>query len=101
MEQLHHIEVHVEDVTGEVTDNRITLPEFETVLDYTEEAIHDGLESADVAAYLERMGFSVHGYNPITQKIGRRDHVSPNEARELRLRYGKLLRQDVNYLLQN
>ena len=101
MEQLHHTEVRVEGVAGEVTDDGITLPEFDTVLDYTEEAIHDGLESADVAAYLERMGFDVHGYDPLTGKIGGRDHVSLNEARELRLRYGKLLRRDVNHLLQN
>ena len=101
MEQLHHTEVHVEGVTGEVTDDGITLPEFDTVLDYTEKAIHDGLESADVAVYLERMGFNVQGYDPLTRKIDGRDHVSPNEARELRLRYGKLLRRDVNRLLQD
>lgn len=101
MEQLHHTEVRIEGETGEVTDNGITLPEFDTVLDYTEEAIRDGLESADVAAYLERMGFDVHGYDPLTRKIDGYDHVSPKEAQELRLRYGKMLKRDVHHLRQN
>ena len=101
MEHLHHTDVHVEGVTGEVTDDGITLPEFDTVLDYTEKAMHDGLEAPDVAAYLQRMGFDVRGYDPITRKIDGRNHVSPDEARELRLRYGKLLRRDVNHLIQD
>lgn len=101
MEQLHHTEVRIAGDTGEVTDGGITLPEFGTVLDYTEEAIHNGLESADVATYLERMGFDVQGYDPLTQKTGGRDHISPNEASELRLQYGKLLKRDVDHLLQN
>ena len=100
MEQLHHTEVQVEGVTGNVTGDGITLPEFDTVLDYTEEAIHDGLEAAAVAAYLKRMGFDVQGYDPLTRNIDGRDHISVNEARELRLRYGKRLRRDVNHLLQ-
>lgn len=101
MEQLHNTDVRIEGVRGNVTDEGITLPEFDTVRDYTEKAIHDGLDSADVAAYLERMGFDVHGYDTLTRKIDGRNHVSPNEARELRLRYGKLLRSDVSRLLQD
>ncbi|WP_336365355.1 hypothetical protein [Halalkalicoccus salilacus] len=101
MEQLHHTEIHVEDVTGEVTGDGITLPEFNTLLDYTEEAIHTGLESTAVAAYLKRMGVDVQGYDPLTRKIDGRDHISVNEARELRLQYGKRLKRDVNHLLQD
>lgn len=101
MEQLHHTNVSIDDRTGKVTDNGITLPKFDTVLNYTEKAIHDGIESADVTTYLERMGFDVQGYDPITRKIGGRDHVNPDEARELRLWCGKLLRRDVNHLLSD
>lgn len=101
MEQLHHANVRVEGATGEVTSDEIVLPEFDTVADYADEAIHDGLESGDVAAYLERMGFDVRGYDPITRRIDGRDHVHRNEARELRLRYGTLLRRDVEALLRN
>ena len=100
MEQLHHTHVTIEGQTGEVTSDGIILPEFDAVLDYTDAAMQEGLDSADVATYLERMGFDVQGYDPIAQKIDRRDFISPDEARELRLRYGKLLRQDVNRLLQ-
>ena len=98
MEQLHHTNVRVEGRTGEVTSDGITLPEFDTLRDYVEEAIHDGLESAEVAAYLERMGFDVQGYDPVTRRIDGRDHVSPAEARELRLQWGNLLRRDVTDL---
>lgn len=100
MEQLHHTNVRIDGTTGEVTDDGITLPEFDTVLDYTEKAMHDGLASGDVAAYLERMGFDVQGYDPSTRRIGGQKSVSVDDARELRLQYGNLLRRDVRDLLQ-
>lgn len=84
-----------------MTGDGITLPEFDTVLDYTEQAIHTGLESTAVAAYLDRMGFDVQEYDPLTRTIDGRDHISLDEARQLRLRYGKLLKRDVNDLLQD
>ena len=100
MERLHHTNVRVAGVAGEVSSDEITLPEFDAVRAYTEEAIHDGLESPSVAAYLERMGFDVGEYDPVTSKIDGRGRVSPDEARELRLRYGRLLRRDVRDLLR-
>ncbi|QLG51238.1 glutamate-cysteine ligase family protein [Natrinema halophilum] len=100
MKQLYHAEVRIEGDTGEVTDDGITLPEFDTVLDYVQEAIHDGLESEQLAAYLERMGFSVQEYEPLTREIDGHDHVSLDEAREIRLRYGERLRRDVDQLLR-
>ncbi|MEY7851841.1 glutamate-cysteine ligase family protein [Natrarchaeobius sp. A-rgal3] len=98
MELLHHTEVRIEGNTGEVTDERITIPEFDAVLNYVEEAIHDGRESAELSAYLERMGFDVREYEPLTQKIDGREHVTLDEAREIRLQYGELLRRDVDNL---
>lgn len=100
MEQLHHTDVRIEGTTSEVRSDGITLPEFETVCDYTEEAIHQGLESSDVAAYIERMGFDVRGYDPLARKMGHRGYVDPDEARELRVEYGKLLDRDVRDLLR-
>ena len=101
MEQLNHAEVRIGGNSGEVTDRTITIPEFDTVLDYVEKAIHDGMASADLTAYLERMGFCVQGYEPLTQKIGRRGHVGLDEAREIRLQYGELLRRDVDHLVRS
>ncbi|MFC6825951.1 glutamate-cysteine ligase family protein [Halopelagius fulvigenes] len=101
MERLHHANVRVEGATGEVTDDEIVLPEFETVRDYVGDAIYEGLDSADVATYLERMGFDVQGYDPLTRKIDGRERVAPDEAKELRRRYGELLREDVNDLCRN
>ncbi|RQG98601.1 glutamate-cysteine ligase family protein [Natrarchaeobius oligotrophus] len=101
MEQLHHTEVRIEGDTGNVTDERITIPEFDTVLTYVEEAIHDGTESAELSAYLERMGFDVQAYEPLTQKIDGRDYVSLDEARKIRLQYGERLKRDVDELTQS
>ena len=101
MERLHHTNVRVDGDTGEVTDDGITLPEFDVLENYVEKAIYEGLESRDVAAYLQRMGFDVHGYDPITPKIDGRERIGREEARELRLRYGDLLRRDVAELRRN
>lgn len=101
MEQLYHTNVRVDGRTGEVTDDGIALPEFDALHDYVDEAIHDGLESANAAGYLERMGFDVQGYDPATRRIDGRQYVSPNEARELRLQYADLLERDVAELGRN
>ncbi|ARS90157.1 glutamate-cysteine ligase family protein [Natrarchaeobaculum aegyptiacum] len=99
MEHLHHAEVRIEGDTGEVTADRITIPEFDAVLTYVEEAIHEGVESPALSSYLERMGFDVGEYDPLTRNIDGRDYVSPDEAREIRLRYGDRLRRDVDNLI--
>ena len=102
MEQLHHANVHVEGRTGEVTDDEITLPEFDAVCDLAAKAMVDGLDSPDVSAYLERMGFDVPGYDPISMRLQAEgsDHVGAGEAREIRLRYADELERDVEGLLQ-
>lgn len=99
MEQLHHTNVRVDGETGTVSNDGITLPKFECLDDYVERAIHDGLESEPVAAYVERMGFDPEAYDPIAGEIDGREHVGLEEARELRLQYGRRLKQDVNELL--
>jgi len=101
MSQINHTEVRIDGTLGEVTDDRITIPEFDAVLDYVESAIHDGMESPDLTDYLKRMGFDVQEYEPLTQKIDGREYIDRNEAREIRLQYGALLKRDVDQLVQN
>ncbi len=78
---------------GHVTDTEILLPTFETVIEYVETAIADGL-SPDVQAYLERMGFDVEAYEPASPDLAH-GPVSPEKARELRLEYATRLEADV------
>lgn len=102
MERLHHTNVRIEGEKGEVTDDAITLPAFEAVRDLADEAMLHGLDSPDVGAYLERMGFDVGGYDPISTRLQSEgsDRVGTGEAREIRLRYAEELERDVEALLQ-
>ena len=99
MEQVHHTNVTVEGTRGEVTSDRITLPTFDVVEEYVDAAIHDGVRSDELVAYLERMGFEADRYDPTSRHIDGRAHVTPAEARDLRARYGALLREDVRSLV--
>ena len=99
LEALHHTNVRLGDGAGRVTDDAITLPEFDTLCDYAEEAIHDGVTSQTVSSYLDRMGFDVDTFDPLTREVGRRQTVTRAEACEIRLEYGDRLRDDVESLL--
>ena len=101
MEQLHHTNVRVEGNAGEATSDAIVLPEFDAVRDYAEQAIHDGLESADVAAYLDRMGIDVDRFDPATVEFDGYGYIDRGEARELRRQYGNALRRDVTELIRD
>ena len=106
MERIHHTNVEIEREsdhrnTGSVGDDGITLPEFDTACDLAEEAIHDGLESTNVARYLDRMGFSVDDYHPISTRIDGRQYVTKADARDLRLEYASRLEEDVDTLVQS
>lgn len=98
MERIHHANVTVDGATGDVTEECITLPEFETVAELGERAIHDGLGSPRVVAYLERMGFDVEGYDPVSPHVAEGKALSRSRARQLRLQYGKLLERDIRKL---
>jgi gamma-glutamyl:cysteine ligase YbdK (ATP-grasp superfamily) len=101
MEMLPHRNVRIEGEHGEVSEERITFPEFEPVREYVDRAIHDGLESEELRSYLDRMGFDVDAYEPIAQRIGDRSSVDAVEARELRLEYAGALERDVERLLDD
>ena len=88
-------EVTIEGQAGEVTDDRVVLPEFDAVIGYVNAAIRDGLDSEAVRAYLDRMGFAVESYEPITHDLAGRATVSPAEARGIRLDYAERLARDV------
>ncbi len=89
-------EIRIEGKTGHVTADTVVLPEFDAVLDYVDAAITDGLSSAPVRSYLERMGFDTEAYEPVSHEISDRTAVSPAAARELRLEHAARLEQDVH-----
>ena len=80
---------------GDVTKEGIVIPEFDEVLEYVTAAIQDGVASDAVRSYLDRMGFDVGAYKPVSQEIDGREPVTPEEARQLRLKYAARLEQDV------
>ncbi|AUG48824.1 glutamate--cysteine ligase [Haloarcula taiwanensis] len=94
MDHLRGTKVRIGGATGGVTDEEIVLPEFDAVLDYANDAIRDGV-SADVAAYLDRMGFDVDAYDPVSPTFDRAEPVTEGEAREIRLEHADRLQDDV------
>ena len=77
-----------------VDSGRITLPDFETVRDYVDTAIEDGLTES-LTAYLSRMGFEPDAFDPITDTFDRDGPIDRKTARQLRLEYATRLREDV------
>ncbi|WP_336337844.1 glutamate-cysteine ligase family protein [Haloarcula brevis] len=94
MDHLRGTEVRIDGATGRVTDDEIVLPEFDAVLEYANDAIRDGV-SADVASYLDRMGFDVDAYEPVSPTFDRPEPVTVSEAREIRLEHADRLQDDV------
>ncbi|WP_339102597.1 glutamate-cysteine ligase family protein [Haloterrigena salinisoli] len=92
---LEDTDVRIDGRDGRVTSETITLPEFDAVLEYVHAAIRDGLESDAVRSYLERMGFDVDAYEPITHELAGRGRIDPAEARGIRLEYAERLERDV------
>jgi len=95
VEHLRDAEVRIEGDTGRVTEDQVVLPEFSTVLDHVNAAIRDGLESEPLCGYLERMGFDVAAFDPISERQDGRATTTVEEAREQRLAYAAELERDV------
>ncbi|WP_302081084.1 glutamate-cysteine ligase family protein [Salinibaculum rarum] len=93
--RLEDAQVRIEGDMGDVTEEGIVIPEFDEVLEYVTAAIQDGVASDAVRSYLDRMGFDVGAYKPVSQEIDGRGPVTPEEARRLRLKYAARLEQDV------
>ena len=100
METLPHRNVCIEGERGGVGAGRITLPEFDRVCEYVDRAIHDGLESKALRSYLDRMGFDVGSYRPLSARIDGLSSVDPDGACELRLEYARALERDVDRLVR-
>ncbi|MFC4988478.1 glutamate-cysteine ligase family protein [Saliphagus infecundisoli] len=94
MDDVHTSVVRIEGEEGERTEDEIVLPRFEALSEYVERAIHDGLASLAVTAYLERMGFRVGEYGPLTHEF-EADRIEREDVRGLRLEYAERLREDV------
>ncbi|MFA1612156.1 glutamate-cysteine ligase family protein [Halobellus rubicundus] len=88
-------EVRIEGQRGEVSDEAVVLPEFATVLSHVDDAIEKGLASESLRRYLDRMGFDVNAYDPLTQEVDRGRELSDAAARELRLESAERLERDA------
>ncbi len=93
--RLGDVDLCIQGDTGGVTDETMYLPTFETVLEHVDAAIEDGLDSASVRSYLDRMGFTVDAYDPLTTEFDGMGPISRREAREIRLEYADRLETDV------
>ncbi|MGB9963555.1 glutamate-cysteine ligase family protein [Halobacterium hubeiense] len=83
------------DEDGRVAESGVVAPPFEDVRDYVDAAIRDGLDSSAVRAYLDRMGFDVDAYEPLTSELDGHGAVSRERARDLRLEHADRLERDV------
>ena len=93
--RLDEVEVRIEGDRGRVGHEEIVLPEFEAVIGYVNDAIRDGLDSASIRNYLDRMGFDVSAYDPVAHEIDGRATVSKDAARDIRLEHADRLAADV------
>lgn len=79
-----------------VTDDEVVLPTFDVVLGYVEEAIEWGLRSPGARSYLDRMGFDVDAYDPLTHDIDGHGSVDTATAHALRLEWADALERVVD-----
>ncbi|EMA63524.1 glutamate-cysteine ligase family protein [Halorubrum kocurii] len=80
---------------GRVTDDAVVLPSFDAVEARVEAAVRDGLEADEVRSYLERMGFDVDAYEPLSGELQDGGSLSTAEARQTRLDYADRLKRDI------
>ncbi len=97
VDRIPEADVRIENDTGRVSDDTIVLPAFGRVLEHVTAAIEKGVDSAPLRSYLDRMGFDVAAYDPITHDLDDRESITPREARHLRLDYADRLEQDVRH----
>jgi hypothetical protein len=87
--------VRVEGTEGRRTDEELVLPEFSAVIGYVDDAIRDGLADRGVRSYLDRMGFDVAAYDPVTRDIAVESPLTSDGVRQLRLAHAERLERDV------
>ena len=70
------------------------LPEFDTVEEITDAAIHDGVRNASVQRYLQELGFSPSAYDPLANRLPD-SRVTKRTAKKLRLEAARGLEADL------
>lgn len=87
-------EVSIQGNSGRVSDGEVVLPTFDSVQEYVERAIREGL-SPTVESYLDRMGFELSAYEPTAEQFTTDEPVSKERARRIRLEHAKQLETDL------
>jgi len=95
VERMGDAEVRIEGDSGRVGEDALVLPEFDAVIEYVNAAIRDGLAEPKLQAYLDRMGFDLDAYEPVSREIDDGRTVSPEAARRIRLEQAERLERDV------
>ncbi|MFC7200464.1 glutamate-cysteine ligase family protein [Halospeciosus flavus] len=80
---------------GRLTEDEVVVPPFDTVTEYVDAAIRDGLDSRALRDYLDRMGFDVDAYDPVTHDLDSVDRLDAEAARRLRLEHAERLERRV------
>lgn len=93
--RLEDVDLRIDGEVGVSTDGTLVLPEFETIRSHVDAAIGEGIESAAVRAYLDRMGFEIGAYDPIAHEFDAERELTPAEARRIRLEYADRLESDI------
>ena len=88
----------VEFGTPRLEDDRIRIPEFESLRDVSRRAIESGLESPTVESYLRELGFEIGGYEPLSSRLRGPEQLGESTARTRRLRQAGRLQADVQNL---
>ena len=83
------------------TDGTVSVPPFETLSDYVDDAIRDGLTDGRVKGYLSRFGFDTDGYSPTGESIDGHRSVDTKTARRIRLRAADRLDRDLRSLRED
>lgn len=83
-----------------VHDDRIGIPDFETLQGLSQVAINFGLAPSPVRAYLEAFGFDCSAYRPLSPLIADSDTISASAARSVRLEQADRFEADVAGLLE-
>jgi hypothetical protein len=95
VERIDRAGMRIEGREGGVTDESVVVPEFDAVQRYVQAGIREGVKSPAVRSYLDRMGFDVSAFEPLTHEFDAREELLPERARELRLAYADRLSEDV------
>jgi carboxylate-amine ligase len=95
VERIDGAEVRIDGREGNVTGEEIVLPEFDVVQELVQTGIRTGLSSPALRSYLDRMGFDLSAFTPLSRGFEDRGRLTVDDARRLRLEHADSLREDV------